>query len=176
MGNHWVLSLDGKTKKWTSAAPLPNPRTHMGDAVIGGKIYVIGGQHGHDQALVTQASVHRWEPKTNTWTQLKSLPRGRSHISGATLVLEGQIIVIGGEIAHNKSVSDVTMYDPLTNSWTALTPLLAARYSGVAGEIGEQIFYTTGSPSFKSTTYKGVPAKLNQPKSSSTGASLKKDQ
>lgn len=159
-GDHWVLSLNGG-KKWTPAAPLPNPRTHMGDAVIGGKIYAIGGQQGHDQKLVAQASVHRWDPATNTWTKVKSLPQARSHISGATLVLDGRIIVVGGEIAHNKSVSDVTMYDPLSNSWTALTPLLAARYSGIAGEIGDQIFYTTGSPGFRSTTYKGVPSKLN---------------
>lgn len=173
-GEHWILPLNGKTKKWTAAAPLPNPRTHMGDAVIGGKIYAVGGQHGHDQNLVTQASVHRWDPATNTWTKVKDLPQARSHISGATLVLDGRIVVVGGEIAHNKSVSTVTMYDPLSNSWTALTPLLAARYSGVAGEIGDQIYYTTGSPGFKTTTFKGVPANLNKSQTSSADASLKK--
>lgn len=156
-GNHWVLSLDGGTS-WTTAAPLPNPRSHMADAVIGSKIYAIGGQHNTDANLVTQTTVNVWDPvNPNTWTEVASLPRGRSHISGSTFVMDNRIIVIGGEIAHQRSVPDVTAYDPLSNSWRALTPLPAARYSGVAGNIGNQIFYTGGGPRFQVTTYKGLP-------------------
>jgi N-acetylneuraminic acid mutarotase len=157
MGNHWVLSLNGGTN-WTSAAPLPNPRTHMGDAVIGGKIYAIGGQHGHDHNLVTQDSVHAWNPGANTWTAVRSLPKALSHISSSTFVMDGRVIVAGGETYHGSkgTVADVMAYDPVFNSWTALTSLPAPRRSGVASSIGNQIFYTTGSPGFSKTTYKGM--------------------
>jgi N-acetylneuraminic acid mutarotase len=158
-GDHWVLSLDGGTQ-WQGAAPLPNPRSHLADAVIGGKLYAIGGQHGVDHDLVTQKSVHVWEgtPGTpGTWTAVAGLPRARSHIGAATFVMNGRIIVAAGEISHESggTVSDVTAYDPLANSWKALTPLPKARHSGVAGSIGNQIFYTTGSPGFSSKTYRG---------------------
>jgi len=154
-GTHWVLSLDNNTG-WRSAAPLPNPRNHLADAQLGGKLYAIGGQRGQDRELVTQTSVHRWNPATNKWTAVASLPRGRSHISAATFVMDNRIIVAGGEISHTNSVSDVTAYNPLSNTWTALPPLLEPRHSGIAGRIGNQIFYTTGNNrGFKTTTYKG---------------------
>lgn len=156
--DHWVLSLDGGTS-WETAVELPDPRNHLADAVIDGKIYAIGGQHGHNQSLVTQDSVHVWDPANpNTWTAVASMPKALSHIAGTTFVMDNQIIVAGGEIGHGKSMSDVTAYDPVSNSWTALTPLPAARHSGVAGSIGNQIFYTGGSfQGFQRTTYKGLP-------------------
>jgi N-acetylneuraminic acid mutarotase len=154
-GDHWILALDSGTG-WTPAAPLPNPRNHLADAVLDGKLYAIGGQRGQNHAG-TQASVHVWDPaKPNTWTAVASLPRARSHISAATFVMGDQIVVIGGLSAQGRDVSDVTAYNPITKTWTALTPLPAARSSGVAGSIGNQIFYTTGAAKFSSTTYKGA--------------------
>lgn len=159
-GDHWVLNLDGGTS-WTPAASLPNPRSHLGDATLGGKIYAIGGQHGVDDNLVTQNSVHVWDPATpNVWTALAPLPEGRSHIGASTFVMGDRIIVAGGETRHGSggTVPDVTAYKPQFDFWTALTPLPAPRHSGVAGSIGGNVFYTTGAPGFRTTTYKGTPA------------------
>lgn len=158
-GDHWVLSLVDSSMGWRSVAPLPNPRNHLADAQFGGKLYAIGGQRGQNRDLVAQTSVHMWNPATDTWTEVKPLPRPRSHIGSATFVMNGRIIVAGGEIMHTKSVSDVTAYNPLSNSWTELTPLPQPRHSGVAGDINGQIFYATGNDKgfFKTTTYKGRP-------------------
>lgn len=156
--NHWVLSL-GDTR-WTAAAPLPSPRNHLGDAVLGGKIYAIAGQRGQDSNSVTSTSVYMWNPaKPNIWTSVAPMPRPRSHIGAATFVMDGRIIVAGGEISHAKSVSDVTAYDPKLNSWKAVTPLPISLHSGAAGSIENQIFYTMGNNKgfFRTTTYKGVP-------------------
>lgn len=160
--NPWVLSLDNGTK-WTTAAPLPNPVNHLGSAVLSSKIYAIGGQRGQDRDLVTQSTVYRWEPAKQNWTQAARLPSPRSHIAAATFVMNGRIIVAGGEIVHGKSVATVTAYNPLSNSWQALTPLPAPRHSGAAGSIGNQIFYTTGNDKgiFKTTTYKGVSVQVS---------------
>lgn len=157
-GTHWVLSL-GSTS-WTSAAPLPSPRNHLGDAVLDGKIYAIAGQRGQDSNSVTSTSVYMWNPtKPNIWTPVAPLPRPRSHIGAATFVMGDRIIVAGGEISHAKPVSDVTAYNPRSNSWRALTPLPKSIHSGAAGSIGNQIFYTMGSNKgfFQTTTYKGIP-------------------
>jgi N-acetylneuraminic acid mutarotase len=145
VGDHYVLDLTGAASAWTVAAPLPNPRHHMGSTVMGGKIYAVGGQHGHDQASVTQASLHVYDPATNTWTALTSLPRARSHIANSTFVLAGRLIVAGGESSHERPISDVSAYDPATNTWTALTPLPVARSSSVAGPTGQGFLYTGGN-------------------------------
>lgn len=160
-GDHWILPLNGGTK-WTSAASLPNARTHLGDAVLGGKIYAIGGQLGNDSKLVAQTSVHRWDPATNKWTSVASLLKPRTHISSSTFVLNGRIIVVGGETKHaGGTLPDVTEYDPVSNTWKEITPLPFRRLSSVARSINGQIFCTSGAPYFQTSTYKGVPVLSN---------------
>ena len=42
-GEHYVLNLDNPSAGWQTRAAMPNPRSHMAGAVIGGKLYAIGG-------------------------------------------------------------------------------------------------------------------------------------
>lgn len=145
VGNHWTLALDGG-KTWQTAAPLPNPRNHLADAVVDGKLYVIGGQHGHNETLVTQRSVHMWDPKQPTgWTEMAKLPAARSHIGGGTYVVNGAIYVVGGEIAHTVSMDTVFMYQPGQNTWVSASSMPVKRHSGVGGVLNGKLFYTTGS-------------------------------
>ena len=99
----WALDLANTAAGWVTRAPLPNARHHMGSAVLGGRIYAVGGQHGHDEVLVTQKSVHAYDPATNAWTAHADLPRAIAHISGATFAMDDRIIVIGGEPVHGTS-------------------------------------------------------------------------
>lgn len=150
---HWVLALDGGTQ-WVAAAALPNPRNHLADAVIGGKLYVIGGQHGHNETLVTQRSVHVYDPALNSWTERAPLPAGRSHIGGATVVRGELIYIFGGEEEHAISQAEVFVYNTRTNTWSRTTPLPIPRHSGIATIVGNTIIYTGGS--LERITYKGV--------------------
>ncbi len=147
VGDHYVLDLAHGATSWTTAAPMPNPRHHMGSVVLGGLIYAIGGQHHHDEQLVTQATVNAYNPATNTWSTLKDLPLARSHMANSTFVLAGRIIVVGGEKAHLQSISNVTAFDPATNTWTALTPLPSARMSGVGAPLGNGFMFIGGDNS-----------------------------
>jgi uncharacterized repeat protein (TIGR01451 family) len=141
---HFVLDLAGGATVWIEAAPLPNPRNHLGSAVLNGKVYAVGGQHGHDSALTTQSAVHAYDPGTDTWNEVAALPSGRGHIAGGTFVLEGRILVAGGETAHGSSIAEVVSYDPSTNQWSQLTPLPQARASGVGGPVSGGFLYTSG--------------------------------
>jgi N-acetylneuraminic acid mutarotase len=154
VGDHYVLTLQPLGTSWRTAAALPNPRHHAGAAVLGGKIYYVGGQRGHDHNLVTQTDVHVFDPATGAWTKVQGMPRGRGHISASTFVHDNRIFVLGGEVTHGTSVRDVTAYDPATNTWTTYTPLPLARSSGVAAAIGNTLYYSSGS--FTRTTYKGT--------------------
>ncbi len=150
---HWSLSLAGGTT-WQPRARLPNSRNHLGGVALDGLIYAIGGQHGHDDALTTQRDVHRYDPRTDRWTAVAPLPAvvvggtsyGRGHISASTFVRDGRIVVAGGEYDHMRPLRDVVEYDPATNRWTAQRmPLPAARYSGVAAQLGSTFVYATGA-------------------------------
>jgi N-acetylneuraminic acid mutarotase len=153
--SHWYLSLDNLQQGWTTAAPLPKAVNHLGSAVLGGKIYAVGGQTGQNESAIAQNSVYVWNPETNTWTAVKSLPTTRSHIAAATFVMGSRIIVAGGEPVPGSTTKKVTAFEPLSNSWTELSPLPLAQKSGVAKAIGNLIIYTTGSRT--TTTFRGVP-------------------
>ncbi len=153
-GEHYTLTIGAAS--WSTAVALPNPRSHLGFAALAGRIYAVDGQHDVDDNLVTQSTVHVWDPNNpSVWTQVASLLPARSHVSSATFAMGGRVLVAGGEVTHGSSIRNVSAYDPLTDTWSELTQLPAARYSGVADAIGGFIYYAGGSGN--STTYRGVP-------------------
>ncbi len=142
---HYVLDLKGNGKTWNPAAELLQARNHLGSAVLDGVIYAIGGQTGHDNALKTLSSVEAYDPATGRWEARADMPRALSHTTNSTFILNGRIVVAGGETAHNQATSAVTAYDPLSNTWTALTPLPELRVSGVAAPLGNGFVFTGGN-------------------------------
>ena len=151
---HLVLDLDNQAAGWLSAAPMVNSRNHMGAVVVGGKIYAVAGQTGTDAGLVTQKFVEVYDPDTNAWSSRAPIPAAVSHIASATFVMGDRIIVMGGESAHEQQVRTCFAYTPATDTWVQLTSLPAARFSGVANEIGGKIYFTTGGNS--TTTWQGT--------------------
>lgn len=156
----YILDLAGGADSWREGAPLPNARNHMGSTVLGGKIYAVAGQHDHDQQLITQADVHAYSPESDSWERLADLPLAVSHIANSTFVLDGRIIVAGGEVDHLKPVADVFAYTPETNTWTPLSELPRALQSAVARSVGGQVVVTGGSGGgWRAETYLGVPSR-----------------
>jgi hypothetical protein len=84
------------------------------------------------------------------------LPVARSHITNATIVRDGKILVLGGQTHGRDKVNLVSEYDPTTNTWTSLTPLPGDRFSGVAANLGTGLIFASGSGNgFTKTTWIG---------------------
>jgi N-acetylneuraminic acid mutarotase len=91
-------------------------------ALIGGMIYVAGGVVGSTAGSTagtgTTNLAARYNPATNTWTMIASMPQGRNHAAAAT---DGQkMYVFGGRTGNNNTsngYNTVQIYDPLTNTW-----------------------------------------------------------
>jgi N-acetylneuraminic acid mutarotase len=141
--DHWVLSLDG-SPDWRPAAPLPNPRNHIGAVTLGGKIYAVGGQYLGFEGSGNQVSVDVYDPGSDTWSPAADLPLPLSHVASSSLALAGQLVVVGGVTQSALEVASVLAYDPAANSWSELAPLPAARQSPVAGLIGTRLYVATG--------------------------------
>lgn len=162
---HWVLNLNAPELGWQASAPVKYARSHLGTLALNGKIYAIGGQTCFDECLITQPYVETFDPSLGIWEDVAPLPQARSHIGAATFVVNDRIIVLGGEIAHTQSVNNVTQYDLISNSWTELTPLPEKLNSGAAGAVDGNIYYVSGAPVFRTTTYKGTPLLVAPPSS-----------
>lgn len=151
-GDLLVLDLNDLSAGWDYLSPMPNPRNHIGSAVFDGQIYVFGGQKEHDEELVPQDDVHRYDPGTNTWKQLSDMPQPFNHIHASVFVYGDYIYSIGGQIAHNATpYASVYAYNPATNNWSRFTDLPAKRFSVVGGGIDGKLYASGGNNS--RTTY-----------------------
>jgi N-acetylneuraminic acid mutarotase len=149
-GTHWVLQLgptasvaDDATS-WTTAATMPNPRNHMGGAAVGGKVYAVGGQHGADEANGNQSSVHAYDPATDMWTAVASMPRPLGHITSSTFAHNGRVVVAAGVTQGGIEEARVIEYDPASDTWVHLPTLPGPREGPVADSIGTRIILATG--------------------------------
>ena len=105
-----------------------------------------------------QSQVDCYDPETDTWTTVAPLPDVRSHTVASTFVMNGTIIVLGGEIGFIIQRSTIYAYDPTSNTWSLLGLLPEPRSTSVAGEIGaNQIITTSGNgPNAESETWIGT--------------------
>jgi N-acetylneuraminic acid mutarotase len=124
--------------------------------VYQGKIYAVGGQHGHDEGLVDTPYTDVYDPATDTWTTLADMPIAKGHIAAATFVFRGRILAIAGEIANGVYTNEVAAYDPATNTWQELTPFPEKIFSGIARPMLGGFVFTTGA--YSPRTWLGVPA------------------
>lgn len=155
VADHWVLALD-EPDEWVSVAPLPNPRNHLAGVVVDGIIYAVGGQHGHNETLRTQSSVQAYDAEFDGWYDVAPLPTGLGHISHSTFVVDGKIVIVGGETTGFGIYTDaVLIYDPATDTWTNATSFPTSENSMMGGVIGKDIFISGGSD-LSTRTLKGT--------------------
>ena len=80
-------------KKWTLGASMPDARCAAASVVHDGKMMVIGGYVHSDEDQEATRSVIVYDPKTDTWTDYKSLPYPRSYCRA--MQNDGAIILVG---------------------------------------------------------------------------------
>lgn len=105
-----VQVYDLKTRQWSEASPLPNPRGGHVAVVLDGRIHVFGGGN----SVSTLADHSEYDPATDQWRDLAPLPRSEG--SPAAVAVDGKIYVIGGRSGYS-DFGDVYIYDPITDSY-----------------------------------------------------------
>ncbi|MEO6327656.1 MAG: kelch repeat-containing protein [Ginsengibacter sp.] len=131
--------------------PLPLKRNHLSALTLGGKIYAIGGQLDHDCGGKTEVPYcHVYNPSTDSWKQLTSLPTGRSHAEGSTFAIDGKIYIAGGQKGDGTSTSMITVFDPAANNgagaWNSNAFNLPYIYEGLSATIiGASFIVSHGS-------------------------------
>ncbi|KAK5164884.1 uncharacterized protein LTR77_009548 [Saxophila tyrrhenica] len=134
-------------KSWHVAAPLPVPLNHGNTATVDGKIYLLGSLSGA-MDWVAMNSSYVYQPFNDTITPM---PNGTARGSSAMGVRDSKIYVAGGmtilqayEGGHQDSVSMVSSYDTLTDSWDIDYPPLPEPRQHVGGAVISSTFYVIG--------------------------------
>ncbi|KAI3557743.1 hypothetical protein CABS01_07863 [Colletotrichum abscissum] len=142
--------------EWSFVAPLPIPMNHANAAAANGKIYILGGLSG-GAAFRALPNCYEYDPATNTWTELPSMPNGTERGSSILGVTGDRIIVAGGisllelgEDGLQETVDTVSSYNFITKEWESLPSLPEGREHAGGGVIGNN-FYVVGGR-FRSQT------------------------
>ena len=88
----------------------------------------------------------RWNPATQTWTQLANMPTAKQNIQGA--YWNGKIYVPGG--FNGAHITENAIYDIATNMWSTGAPLPAAQ-TGANVAFNNKIYNFGGNPGPQST-------------------------
>ena len=92
-----VEEYDPATNTWSAQrAKMPTARSGGGWATYGGRIYVGGGEVATTAVVGAFRALEAYEPATNTWTILPSMPMPRHGVAGA--VLGNRLHLVSGMI------------------------------------------------------------------------------
>ena len=148
LSNTWSLDLTNPNATWVAEAPMPDARNHIGYAEINGIAYAVGGEHLYNQTGGNDAQVDAYNPVTNTWTAVASLPMPWSGIHGTTIVVNGKIVIVGGQTNGGYDgiyLNNIEEYDPVTNLWQSVGTLPEANQGQAVAYINGTLIVSDGT-------------------------------
>lgn len=157
---HELLQIyDPSSDTWSLGAPMPEPRFGYAAVALGGKLYVLGGAFSTYSPEYTN-SVLVYDPATNSWSSVAPMMEPRVlHHAG---VIGGKIYVVGGleedvfgyfMLGGAGFMTSAEVYDPATNSWSAVTDAPEGLGYGPDGVMFDRYLIATGCYYF----YEGLP-------------------
>lgn len=89
---------DPKQDRWRTAAPMPKGAGAGGNAagVIGGDLYVFGGEYFEPRPGGVKSAVWHYAPARDAWEQVSDMPTPRHGLGGVTM--GGAIHLVGGAV------------------------------------------------------------------------------
>ncbi|XP_026151044.1 kelch-like protein 9 [Mastacembelus armatus] len=132
---------DEGTGHWRALKPMEVPRYQHGVALLGGFLFIVGGQSTYDTKGKTAIdSAYRYDPRFDKWLQIASLNEKRTffHLSA----LKGKLFAVGGRNASGE-IDTVECYDLKKNEWTFVTCMVEPHY-GHAGTVHGDLMYISG--------------------------------
>ena len=127
-----VLRYDPSNDTWSNIRSLPSARGAGALALNGRTLYFFGGADSNRADRAEMWSLNLDDSSAN-WVQRASMPAPRNHVGGTAL--GGFVYSVGGQTAQDAASvfkSDVFRYNPATNSWTSVAPLINQPRSHIA--------------------------------------------
>ena len=150
-----VEVLNIATRKWYTAASLPEPVSDMSATVCRGRLYLLGGKdsrHYSTCAVYTctlDSLLHSCHPpskplphtnEADVWQRIADVPMWYSTCT----TLNGRVLAVGGSDSHGTRTADVYMYNADSNSWPLVGHMSTARTECLVLELRDCIIAVGG--------------------------------
>jgi N-acetylneuraminic acid mutarotase len=143
-----VFRYDPLSNDWSGVDDLPHlkeARVNATAAVLGRKIFVIGGRTIHGEVLQT---VEVFDPSRNEWVDFPDTKRQRE---GATAIILGsRLYLIGGSDQGERALETVEVFDVANDRWDEISEwkLDRPRVSSAAAVLDASVYIFGGFNTF----------------------------
>ncbi|VEN43721.1 unnamed protein product [Callosobruchus maculatus] len=136
---NFIETYDTRADRWVKVEEVDptGPRAYHGTAVVGFKIYVIGGFDGMDYFN----SCRCLDAVAKCWKEIAPMHARRCYVS--TTVLDEMIYAMGGYDGHHRQ-NTAEKYDHKTNQWSLIAPMNMQRSDASACTLNGKIYITGG--------------------------------
>lgn len=131
---------------WSTKASLQTARSRAASAVVGGKIYVLGGST--NQGIT--ASVEMYDPVNNTWQYRAPLAEPR-FAAGFATYSDRYIISVGGSDGSTGTTNKMLVYDTMGDTSWVGPSTMTSRLRASATILNDKLYVVGGS--YQSTVY-----------------------
>jgi N-acetylneuraminic acid mutarotase len=131
---------DADEDRWTELEPMRQPRGGLGAAVIGHRLYAVGGGPNpfFEGELDGEPTLEIYDFRTGKWTAGPDMPHARHHLAAAAV--GGRLYAVGGRNRVRQAMTVVDRYDPRTGRWETIAPLpFAVSSPGVTSAAGKVV-------------------------------------
>ena len=139
---------------WERRTQLPTKRVGFATAVVGHKVYLIGGTLYKDKAIQRpygNSTLEVYDTQKSKWQRGADMPTPRH--SARAAVVNGTIFVFGGWHGENHALAEgypvsVEAYNPRTNTWIQKKDMPVSRVAFGIGVVDEKIYIIGGMTRF----------------------------
>ena len=133
-----IIDLSATPLRWQNGPPMSQPRIEM-DAVIlpNGKVLALGGSTNDEDASTASLNGDLYDPSTNTFSSAGANVYPRLYHSGALLLPDATVWVVGGNPSRGSYEQHMEVYTPAylfnSNGTPATRPTITSVTPGVIG-------------------------------------------
>jgi N-acetylneuraminic acid mutarotase len=138
-----VFDPSSKSTPWSPIADMATARRFPGAVSLNGIVYIMGGDSG--PGTPSLKSCEMYSPATNSWSSaITDMSVARNSMGASTASTGSKVCVLGGNDAPPHPFLHCECYDPVTNSWNAIAPLLSPRRGMGTATLGGAIYIVGG--------------------------------
>jgi N-acetylneuraminic acid mutarotase len=130
---------------WVRAASQPRNNGQAQGIVLNGRLYSFGG---YAPCCTPSALSYSYDPNEDVWVPIADMP---APVVKAGIATDGQFIYIAGGYLKRPTggqyygTTNVWRYDPVANTYTAITPLPVANSTGQLVYVNNELHYIGGT-------------------------------
>ena len=154
IGNHSVFSQESSRlvqcfvpggSSWNTRNSLQRGSCFSAAVALQGQVYVLGGIHHGTDGTTVSARVSRYNPAVDKWYPVTSMNCARQGL--CAVVLDGNILAIGGRGVDDTFLSTVERYEPQQDRWILVDSMVKSRCFASAAVVMGRVLVVGGRES-----------------------------